>query len=383
MQQQKQFDLELYSAHPDLRAQRADFSPLTRDQMLSLVPDEHTAVVEFALLHEAAVAFVLTRKGGELILRVHENRIQDTELNPRVEAFRKLISQRDPGYRSGAARLYQDLLASAEEDLRGKNTLVIVPDGILWRLPFAALVTPSGKHLLEERTIFYGASMAVLWEESHRNVAGRADAVLLAMGNPPPDGDFASLPNAETEVREIGKLYGGATTKVYTGAAAREERFKQEAGRYQVVHLATHGWLNDSNPMYSYVVLAHDPGTEDGLLEAREILNMNLRADVVVLSACQTAEGRISSGEGIVGMSWALQVAGTPATLVSHWSVDSASTTELMLGLHRRLHAQLQPSGRLTGGALALRDAALDLMRSPQYRHPYYWSAFAWVGAGY
>jgi CHAT domain-containing protein len=82
-------------------------------------------------------------------------------------------------------------------------------------------------------------------------------------------------------------------------------------------------------------------------------------------------------------MSWALQVAGTPATLVSHWSVDSASTTELMLGFHRRLHTHLEASGRLSGSAQALRDASLALMRSPQYRHPFYWSAFALVGAGY
>jgi CHAT domain-containing protein len=131
------------------------------------------------------------------------------------------------------------------------------------------------------------------------------------------------------------------------------------------------------------VLLANAPGKQDGILEAREILNLDLHADLVILSACQTAAGRVSSGEGMVGMSWALQVAGSPAALVTQWSVDSASTTELMSAFHRRLRARLQPHSELLGKAQALRDAAIELMQSPQYRHPFYWSAFAMVGAGY
>jgi CHAT domain-containing protein/Tfp pilus assembly protein PilF len=381
VRRQKLFEAELYRKHPDLRMQRADFSPLTKDQMLKLVPDQHTAAVEFAVLPEGVAVFVLTRAQNGPALNVFQTAIDETKLGERVEAFRKQIAQRELGYRPAAVSLFKDLLGPAAETLRGKTTIALIPDGVLWKLPFAALVSSTGQHLIEERTLFYAPSLTALWLETQRPHQAGVNGT-LAMGNPLSDGAFAPLPNAETEVREIGRVYG-ASAKIYTGAAAREDRFKEEAGHYRVVHLATHGLLNDTNPLYSYVVLAKGASKEDGLLEAREMLNLDLKADLVILSACQTAEGRISSGEGIVGMSWALQVAGSPATVVSQWNIDSSSTTDLMLSFHRRLHPRLAEPGRLTGGAEALRQASLELMRSPQYRHPYYWSAFALVGAGY
>jgi CHAT domain-containing protein len=381
--QGRQFETELYATHPELRAQRAEFEPLSKPQMLALAPDEQTALVEFAVLHEAVITFVLTREGSELALRVHENKIEDQSLRAEVEALRKQIVGRDPGYRKAAAKLYARLLGAAEADLQGKKTIVVIPDDVLWRVPFPALITSRGRHLIEEKTIFYANSLAVLWEETQRARAPRAERLLLAMGNPTAAGEFAALPNAEKEAQALGKLYGHASTRVYVGAEAREDRFKSDASRFRIVHLATHGLLNDANPLYSYVLLSHGTDKEDGLLEAREILNLDLHADLVILSACQTAEGRISSGEGMIGMSWALQVAGSSAALVTQWSVDSESTTELMTGFHRRLRSRMQPNGDLSGKASALRDAAIDLMKSPQFRHPFYWSAFALVGAGY
>ena len=86
------------------------------------------------------------------------------------------------------------------------------------------------------------------------------------MGNPPASGEFAALPNAEEEVQQIGKLYAGPATRVFVGAAAREERFKTDAPRYRIVHLATHGVLNDVNPLYSYVLLSISPGKKDRIL---------------------------------------------------------------------------------------------------------------------
>ncbi len=109
------------------------------------------------------------------------------------------------------------------------------------------------------------------------------------------------------------------------------------------------------------------------------MMNLDLRADMVVLSACDTARGRTAAGEGVIGMSWALFIAGSPTTVVSQWKVDSASTTDLMLDFHRNLLGM----GKATPGtkAEALRAAALRLLRSaPQYRHPFYWAGFVIVG---
>jgi tetratricopeptide (TPR) repeat protein len=210
--QRKQLEVELYTAHPELRGQRAEFEPLTRAQMLALAPDNQTALLEFAVLHEAVVAFVLTRQGGELSLRVHETPLADVALTKAVDALHQQIVTRDLGYRSEAKRLYSVLLGPVEAELRGKKTVIIIPDAALWKLPFPALITPRGKHLIEEKTIFYAHSLGVLYAESQHPSAYPA-GVLLAMGNPPASGEFAALPNAEEEVQQIGKLYAGPMTR--------------------------------------------------------------------------------------------------------------------------------------------------------------------------
>src|SRR4030095_2225871 len=115
-----------------------------------------------------------------------------------------------------------------------------------------------------------------------------------------------------------------------------------------------------------------------GLLEAREIMQLNLHADLVVLSACQTARGRFGAGEGMVGMSWAFFGAGVPTMVASQWKVDSASTAKLMIDFHKRLRGET--SLPLQTKASALQQAALSLMKDPRYRHPYFWAGFVMIG---
>jgi CHAT domain-containing protein len=109
-------------------------------------------------------------------------------------------------------------------------------------------------------------------------------------------------------------------------------------------------------------------------------MKLDLHADLAVLSACQTARGQVGSGEGLIGMSWALFIAGTSTTVASQWKVDSASTARLMIDFHRNLQSEKGPSQ--AGAAEALRRAAIKLMADPKYRHPFYWSGFVVVGNG-
>ncbi len=150
-----------------------------------------------------------------------------------------------------------------------------------------------------------------------------------------------------------------------------------------MLHFATHGVFDDKNPLYSYLVLA--PGTdskEDGLLEAWELMQMDLKAELAVLSACDTARGRIAGGEGIIGFSWALFVAGVPTTVASQWQVPSESTTKLMLGFHKNLVSSGSGVKKLSK-AEAWRQAVLVMMNDPRYRmKPYYWAGFVVVGDG-
>jgi CHAT domain-containing protein len=115
----------------------------------------------------------------------------------------------------------------------------------------------------------------------------------------------------------------------------------------------------------------------DGLLEAREIMNMTLRADLAVLSACETANGTISPGEGVVGMAWAFFVAGTRSMLVSQWKVNSASTSTLITNFYDTL--KTAPPERRK--AFALQEASLKLLKDNATRHPFYWASFVLVGS--
>ena len=135
--------------------------------------------------------------------------------------------------------------------------------------------------------------------------------------------------------------------------------------------------------MYSHIVLSQAKSpSEDGLLEAWELMNLDLQAQLVILSACETARGRVGAGEGVIGLTWALFVAGSPATVVSQWKVESASTTELMLEFHRHLRSKLNNPKSTVTTADALREAQLKLLRTPAYRHPFYWAGFVLVGDG-
>jgi len=206
---------------------------------------------------------------------------------------------------------------------------------------------------------------------------------LLAMGNPASsDASAPALPNSEHEVLQIRELYDAARSRVYVGTAATEKRFDDEAPRARFLHLAAHGVFDDRSPMHSYLLLS--PGKEHeagGLIEASDLMNAKLPEELTVLSACQTARGRYGAGEGVIGLTWAIFVAGCPASVVSQWDVDSASTTELMIAFHRTLSAAVRKHSPIHAAA-SLREAELQLLHGDAYRHPFYWAGFAVIGAG-
>jgi CHAT domain-containing protein len=193
------------------------------------------------------------------------------------------------------------------------------------------------------------------------------------------DRGLAPLPEAEQEVKALGKLYGAARSKIYIGAEAREDLVKSEASQARILHFTTHGTLNNASPMYSHLTLAEGGANDDGLLEAWELMQLDLKADLAVLSACETARGRFGAGEGMIGFSWAMFIAGVPSIVVSQWKVESASTRDLMVNFHRSLIGDGKAKPSKSG---ALRQAALSLMKNPETRHPFYWAGFVLVGDG-
>jgi CHAT domain-containing protein/Tfp pilus assembly protein PilF len=388
----------LYAAHHELKVNRGEASIINAEELAALLPDATSALLEYVVTDEVTYLFVVTKPQGRAAAetRVFTIPIKQSDLAKQVESFRRQLAERNLRVRAPARKLYDLLLKPAQSLLGGKSSLVIAPDDRLWELPFQALLDERGRFLIERSAVSYAPSLTVLREMRARSDKRRAEAApstLLALGNPLigqetverarlslRDGKLYPLPDAEAEVRALGRLYGARRSKVYIGAEAREDRLKAEAGQARIIHFATHGVLNNAAPLYSYLALARGDKNEDGLLEAWELMQLDLKADLAVLSACETARGRTSAGEGVIGLTWALFVAGTPATVVSQWEVESASTRDLMIDFHRQLQAP-RAAGRLTK-AESLRRAAIKLMKNPATNHPFYWAGFVLVGDG-
>ena len=425
------YETRIYAAHPQLRVERGAADPIKVSEVAPLIRDPKTALLEYVVAPEKTYLFVLTKNGegvsaAGVDIKVFPIAISAPDLAGRIQGFRQQLANNSLDFKDQSQQLYDLLLRPAQKELAGKMTVCIVPAGGLWELPFQALLSMPDKYFLEDHAVLYAPSLSVLREmrkrDVHRGLAGglgassgsasivnvsanatttaptllapsRLAPSLLALGNPTLNASLVSrsnpndkrlslsdLPEAEREVKTLGEIYGTQNSRVLTGPAAREETVKADAGRYPILHFATHGVLDDNNPLYSRLLLVSSGESEDGLLEAREIMKLNLHADLAVLSACQTARGEISPGEGLIGMSWAFFIAGASTTVVSQWQVDSASTARLMVDFHRELQgANNKPA---VSKAEALRRAALKLMSDPKYRHPFFWSGFVVVGNG-
>jgi CHAT domain-containing protein len=367
----------LYAEHPELAFQRGEEPALPAEAMSRLAAETRAVLLDFFVTRERTYLFILSPGARPRVLSLP---IRDADLARDTLEFRRQLASHDLAYGGAARALYRTLLAPAARDLAGATAVVVVPDGPLWDVPFGALQPRPGHFWIEETAISYAPSLGVL-EETRRleraREASPAPRGLLALGNPKTAAP--ALPEAERQVREIGSLYGAGQSEILVGEEASEHRFKQEASAFQVLHLASHAVLDDVNPMYSHVLLAAGGG-DDGLLEARKLMELDLRAEMLVLSGCETARGQAPAGEGVTGMLWAAFVAGAPTTVASLWRVESASTSELMIEFHREW---LASRGKDAPGARAqaLRAAARKLIASGKYAHPFYWAGFILAGS--
>jgi CHAT domain-containing protein len=289
-------------------------------------------------------------------------------LSSRTELLRDLIGERRPEWREPATGLRKLLLDPVENVgyLSGVRQLLIVPDSVLNYVPFAALPLGKQRFLGDQFTITYLPAAVALARDS--KAPGRR---LLAMA--PSD---AHLPYATGEVRGIGQIFG-ADSRVIVGKEATKTLFKEIAGNYDYLHLATHGSLNRSAPSLSALELEPD-GQNDGRLEVYEIAGMKLHARLITLSACETGLGtgyfkETPGGDEFVGLTRAFLSAGGQNVLASLWAVNDQSSRDLMVRFYRHLMA--------SSGAEALATAQRELRRDVRYSHPYYWAAFVMSGS--
>jgi CHAT domain-containing protein/Tfp pilus assembly protein PilF len=333
-------------------------SSLSLEEVQDQVLDEDTTLVEYFVLDDQTLAWVIDQDGFELVaLEIGRN-----ELHNRVEFLRDLIAIQgyDPQV---AAVLHDALFAPLKPHIHHAN-LVIVPHGVLHYLPFAALWDAEAEHyLVEDYAVTYAPSASVLQYILDKRNAD--DGRLLAMGNP--DG---SLPYAAAEAEGVAELYDSAPL---LGPEATESQVYAQAGEVDLLHLAAHGVYNPYNALYSRIELAPDD-TQDGNLEVHEVFGLDLTgANLVVLSACETALGDQSEGDELVGLTRAFVYAGTPAVLTTQWSVDDAASGALMEAFYGHLREGLT-------NAEALRAAQLAVMAQQGWGDPYYWAAFGLTG---
>jgi len=363
--------------------------PFKMSDATSVLGNPDTAAVEYVVTDDRLYAFILTLGKKPALVSFD---ITNSDLKKLVGEFRRdLTNPQHAIPKKSSQTLYGRIFEPIRSHLEGIKNLIIIPDGPLWDLPFQAL--QSDHYLLDDFAISQAPSLAVLHEMSHSldelKKAKSPSYSLLVFANPRVSSEtdltsgstvfrgrkFAPLPESAREAHVLHDLYG-SSARVYIGPDATETAFKLEAGAADIIELATHAVVIDHDPLYSFILLA--PGSskgEDGLLETWKIMQLKLRARLVVLSACETARGEITAGEGITGLAWGFFVAGCPTLVVSQWPVESASTTELMLEFHRQLRSGLS-------AASALRAAELKLRQNGDYAHPFYWASFVVAGAG-
>lgn len=379
------FKDRIYVAHPESRLRSGVAQALTLASMKTLTAKTDLAYLEYVVTDRKLGVFIVKHsRVNEPDIRYLSLPVNVDELRQKVDKFHSMLSARHPNHRALSRELYQSLIEPVAKELQNIRAVCIVPDSFLWTLPFQALTTKRGNYLIEQYALYYAPSPSVLHEMNDRFRQTITNGSLIAFGNPvigrdeKLNQDLCPLPEAETEVAEVAATVPSKFKKVLLGREADEKSFKALAPDYATIHLATHGVLDNRDPLYSHLLLTKTDGDveNDGSLEAREIMNMNLNADLAVLSACETGNGRISPGEGVIGMSWAFFVAGARSMVVSQWRVNSESTSQLMKNFYQTLAQQTNRGNK----SEALRNASIRLLKDAHYRHPFYWAGFVLVG---
>ncbi len=298
------------------------------------------------------------------------------------------LVKRTNRYVEAATQLYAKLVAPVQNILRG--SVVVIPDGVMGNLPFDALLMdkPTNiarpqnfNYLLEKHKISYCYSATLLNEmvkKTHRQTPKQpflGFAPLFKKANDTPQGNknkFEPLDNA-AEITALQRIVGGDTL---IGNKATKASFMQNAENYRMLHLSTHGKMDDKMGDYSYLAFAQTTDTTDyELLYTRELYNMSLNADMVVLSACETGIGELQRGEGIISLARAFAFAGAKSIVTTLWRVNDAATKELMLLFYENLK-----DGKSKDDALWLAKRAYISRHKNEAALPYFWSGLVPIG---
>ncbi|HKG59609.1 MAG TPA: CHAT domain-containing protein [Pyrinomonadaceae bacterium] len=399
--------------------------PLRLEEIQEAILDRDTLLLEYSLGEERSFVWAVTPdtlKSFELpkraliepaARRVYELLTARTFSVPKetLEQRRQRLELADAEYAKASATLSRMILGPVAAELKDKR-LLIVSDGILQYIPFAGLPNPSDtRALIDDHEVVLAPSASVVGllrqETANRKPASKMVAVLAdpvfsnndpraaaaRLRRPAPiekDAPVVALRSgseldglrrlrfSRQEADVIARLAGSdAKLEAVDFAANRKLATSDELGQYRVVHFATHGIINNDHPELSGIVLSlvDEKGQpQNGFLRLYDLYNLKLSADLVVLSACQTALGKEIRGEGLVGLTRGFMYAGAPRVIASLWQIDDRASAEFMKRFYEAMLGQkLRP-------AAALRAAQVSMSHDPRWRQPHYWAAFTLQG---
>jgi CHAT domain-containing protein len=323
-----------------------------------------TALLEYYLLDDEVVAFVVTR--------AHLEVVRSLATRQQVETALAQLQFQLESLRGGSARIrghmpqltarvrhhlksLHDLLLSQIEPRIGARRLVVVPHSRLHYVPFHALFDGSS-YTIERREVSYAPSASVLHQCLHTPLRPYNAGLFVGVAD-------EQIPRAEEEARALSRLFINAKTLI--GTEASRAAVREHVDRADLLHLACHGKFRPDNPLFSALHLG------DGWLTVRDAYELDLKGRLVTLSACQTGLSSIGPGDELAGLLRGFFSAGSPCLVLSQWTVDDDSTRELMQEMYTRLRAGDRPAAALR----AAQRAALE-----QYQHPFFWAPFAVFG---
>jgi CHAT domain-containing protein/WD40 repeat protein/predicted negative regulator of RcsB-dependent stress response len=396
--------------------EKFNITPLNIEKIKQIAKTEKATLVEYSLINdelktewqqqnqESELYIWVVKPTGEVTFHKTDLKVllrkENINLEKLVTISRQSIGVRGRGgiiasENSNAPKakeklkLLHELLIQPITEILPQNPndrVIFIPQSSLFLVPFPALQDANGKYLIEKHTILTAPSIQVLDLTHQQSVERRnfASSNSLVVGNPtmpsvpPKPGDkpeqLPALPGAEKEAIAIAPLLN---TKAIIGSQGTKASIVKKMQGAQIIHLATHGILDDYRGLESALALAPDasfspkPGQINGLLTAEEILGMKLQAELIVLSACDTGRGKIT-GDGVIGLSRSLISAGVPSVIVSLWSIPDSPTAELMSQFYTNLKE------RRMDKAQALRQAMLTTIKT--HPSPKDWAAFTLIG---
>ena len=290
------------------------------------------------------------------------------QLEENISSLRSaLLKPNSNHYEKYSRALYQDLFKPLERDV-ANSELVIVPHGPLNYLPFNVLKDEQGRFLIDQYNVRKLPSASV---SKYLEPKRLERFEIVALGNPDVGDSSLRLPGAEREVRQISNRF--ELSSMYLGKDANETVLKNQYMSADIIHIASHGEFNAESPLDSRLLLASDT-QNDGSLTVREIYDLNLNANLVTLSACETGLGDVRTGGDVLGLTRSFMFAGTQNVVASLWIVDDKATQHLMTDFYSELKTETVRK--------SLRQAQLRVKKRPGYQHPFFWAAFEVTGTG-